>query len=341
MKVAMLYSFNDIRIEDVPVPEVKPGHALLRTRACGICSGDVMPWYIERKAPLVIGHELSGEIVEVGRGVTAVTKGDRVFVHHHAPCFSCRYCRRGDYVQCATWRNSRVIPGGVAEYVLIPSVNLKNDTLRLSKGMSFEDGALIEPAACVVKGLKRAAIRRGDTVMVLGLGVMGIMNVAVARHFGAGRIIGADMVKFRLEKAIEAGADQVLDVTNVDPIEALGEITKGEMAELVIVGPNSADAMSQGIRCVRPGGQVLLFTPAKPGEKLVIDPNHLYFNDVNVITSYSCGPTDTADAFELIKNDVISAEILVTHRFPVEKSEEAFRLTASAGDSLKCIIVFD
>jgi L-iditol 2-dehydrogenase len=170
---------------------------------------------------------------------------------------------------------------------------------------------------------------------------MGIMNVAVARHFGAGRIIGADMVKFRLEKAIEAGADQVLDVTNVDPIEALGEITKGEMAELVIVGPNSADAMSQGIRCVRPGGQVLLFTPAKPGEKLVIDPNHLYFNDVNVITSYSCGPTDTADAFELIKNDVISAEMVVTHRFPVEKSEEAFRLTASAGDSLKCIIVFD
>jgi L-iditol 2-dehydrogenase len=341
MKAAMLYGFNDIRIEDVPVPRVKPGHALLRTRACGICSGDVMPWYIEKKAPLVIGHELSGEIVEVGRGVTAVARGDRVFVHHHAPCFSCRYCRRGDYVQCATWRNSRIMPGGVSEYVLIPPVNLKNDTLRLSEEMTFEDGALIEPAACVVKGLKRAAVRRGDTVLVLGLGVMGIMNVAMARQFGAGRIIGADRVKFRLEKALEAGADQVINVTDLGLAEALNEITKSEMAEIVIVGPNSAEAMSQGIRCVRPGGQVLFFTPAKPEEKLVVDPNHLYFNDVNIITSYSCGPTDTADAFELIKKGVIPAEMIVTHRFPIEKTEEAFRLTATAGDSLKCMIVFD
>jgi L-iditol 2-dehydrogenase len=341
MKVARLYNFNDIRIEDVPVPGVRPGHALLRTRACGICSGDVMPWYIEKKAPLVIGHELSGEIVEVGRGVTAVAKGDRVFVHHHAPCFSCKYCRRGDYVQCATWQSSRIIPGGVSEYVLIPSVNLRNDTLRLSEGMTFEDGALIEPAACVVKGLKRAAVRRGDTVLVLGLGVMGIMNVAMARQFGAERIIGADRVEFRLKKAIEAGADQVIDVAGLDLVEALGEITRGEMAELVIVGPNSVEAMSQGIRCVRPGGQVLFFTPAKPGEKLVVDPNHLYFDDVNIITSYSCGPTDTADAFELIKKGMISPEMIVTHRFPIEKAKEAFRLTASAGDSLKCMIVFD
>ncbi len=341
MKVAKLYGFDDIRIEDVPVPEVGPGDALLRTRACGICSGDVMPWYIEKKAPLVLGHEPSGEIVEVGKEVTSVAQGERVFVHHHAPCFVCKFCRRGDYVQCATWRSSRIIPGGVSEYVLVPSVNLENDTLSLSEKMSFEDGALIEPAACVVKGLKRAAVRRGDTVLVIGLGVMGIMNVAIARHFGAGRIIGADMVKFRLDKAIEAGADEVIDVSGRNLVEALGEITKGEMAELVIVGPNSAEAMMQGIRCVRPGGQVLFFTPAKPGEKLVVDPNHLYFNDINIITSYSCGPTDTADALELIEKGVISAARIVTHRFPIERTGEAFRLTSSAGDSLKCMIVFD
>ncbi len=340
MKVARLYSFGDIRIENVSVPGAGPGDALLRTRACGICSGDVMPWYIEKKAPLVLGHEPSGEIVEVGREVTSVNKGDRVFVHHHAPCFVCKYCRRGDYVQCATWRSSRIIPGGVSEYVLIPSVNLENDTLLLSEGVSFEDGALIEPAACVVKGLRRAGLRRGDTVLVIGLGVMGIMNVAVARQYGAGRIICADMVKFRLEKAIEAGADEVIDVTGRDLVDALAEITKGEMAELVIVGPNSAEAMMQGMRCVRPGGQVLFFTPAKPGEKLVVDPNHLYFNDINIITSYSCGPTDTADALELIEKGVISASRIVTHRFPIEKTAEAFRLTAAAGDSLKCMIVF-
>jgi L-iditol 2-dehydrogenase len=341
MKVAKLYSYHEIRLEDVPMPHVGPGDALMKTRACGICSGDVMPWYIEKKAPLVPGHEPSGEIVEIGRDVNSFREGDRVFVHHHAPCFLCKHCRRGDYVQCTTWKTSRIIPGGISEYILIPSLNLNNDTIALSQDMSFEDGTLIEPVACVVKGLKRAKIRHGDTVLVIGLGAMGMMNIAIAREYGAGRIIGVDMVKYRLGRAVEFGADSVIDVSEGGLYESLKEITKGAMAELVIVGPNSVDVMTEGLRCVSPGGQALFFTPAKPGEKLILDPNLLYFNDINIITSYSCGPTDTADAYELIEKGVISAERLVTHRFEVEDAECAFRLTAAAGDSLKCLIIFD
>ncbi|MDA8433794.1 MAG: alcohol dehydrogenase catalytic domain-containing protein [Nitrospiraceae bacterium] len=341
MKAAKLYNFHDIRIEDVPVPEVGPGDALVRVRACGICSGDVMPWYIEKKAPLVLGHEPAGEVVETGRGVTSFGKGDRVFVHHHAPCLSCRHCRRGDYVQCETWRRSRIVPGGVSEYILVPSVNLENDTILLPEGMGFEDACLIEPAACVVKGLRRARIRRGDTVLVIGLGVMGMMNMLVARKYGAERVIGADMVRFRIEKGRELGADEVIDVSESGLLGGLREATAGGMADLVIVGPNSAGAMKEGLACVRPGGQVLFFTPAKPGEMLTIDPNHLYFNDINIITSYSCGPNDTADACELIEKGVVSAEKIVTHRFPIERTEEAFRLTAAAGDSLKSLVVFE
>jgi L-iditol 2-dehydrogenase len=341
MKVAKLYNFHDIRIEDVPVPEVGPNDALIRTRACGICSGDVMPWYIEKKAPLVLGHEPAGEVVETGRRVTSFKKGDRVFVHHHAPCLACRFCRRGDYVQCDTWRHSQIIPGGVSEYVLVPSVNLENDTILLPDGMGFEDASLIEPVACVVKGLKRARVRRGDTVLVIGLGVMGMMNIMIAKHYGAGRIVGADLVKFRLDRARELGADNVIDVSSADLREGLRGATGGEMAELVIVGPNSAEAMIQGLSCVRPGGQVLLFTPARPGELLSIDPNHLYFNDINIVTSYSCGPSDTADACELIGKGVVAAEKIVTHRFPIEKTGEAFSLTAAAGDSLKALVVFE
>jgi L-iditol 2-dehydrogenase len=112
MKVAKLYSFNDIRIEDIPIPEIGPREALLKTKASGICSGDVMQWYIEKKAPLVPGHEPSGEIVEIGSKVTTFKPGDRVFVHHHAPCLTCKFCRRGDYVHCETWKNTRIIPGG-------------------------------------------------------------------------------------------------------------------------------------------------------------------------------------------------------------------------------------
>jgi L-iditol 2-dehydrogenase len=341
MKIARLYSFNDIRIEDIPVPEVGPHDALMKTKACGICSGDVMKWYIEKKAPLVLGHEPTGEIVKVGKEVKSFTPGDRVFVHHHAPCFLCRHCQRGDYVQCSTWRNTKIIPGGISEYILIPELNLQNDTLNLPDSLSFEDGTLIEPAACVVKALKRSRMRRGDTVLIIGLGLMGQLHLLLSRKYGAERIIGADMVPFRIEKAKEFGADEVIDVSKCDLVSAVSDLTKREMADTVIVGPNSIEAMRQGLETAGAGGSVLFFTPSKPGERLTLNPNDLYFRDVNIITSYSCGPTDTADALEFIEEGIVSAQKLITHRFPIEKTVEAFSLTAKAGDSLKSIIVFD
>lgn len=340
MKVAKLYSFNDIRIEEIPIPKVGSDDALMKTAACGICSGDVMPWYIEKKAPVVPGHEPAGEIVEVGKGVSSFKPGDRVFTHHHAPCFTCRPCKRGDYVLCDTWKKTRIIPGGVSEYILIPKINLENDTLTLSDSLSYEDGTLIEPTACVVKALKRADIKHGDIVLVIGLGVMGLLNVLLARRNGARRIIGADMVPFRLDKALELGADDIIDVAKDNLIESLASLTDGIMADLVIACPNSVDTMIQGIASAGAGGKVLFFTPAKPGESLTLQPNDLYFKDTNIITSYSCGPTDTADALEIIEEGIVRAEKLVTHRFPIEKTAEAFNLTAQAKDSLKSIVVF-
>lgn len=341
MKVAKLYSFNDIRIEDIPIPKIGPRDVILKTKASGICSGDVMPWYIEKKAPLVLGHEPAGEIVEVGSDVTSFRPGDRVFVHHHAPCFTCKYCKRGDYVQCDTWKKTKIIPGGISEYILIPEINLENDTLNLTDGLSYEDGTLIEPLACVIKGLKRAKVINGDTVLVIGLGFMGILNGIVARRYGAGRLIGADKVPYRLNRAMELGFDDVIDVSRVKVKEVLNEITGGNMAELVIVCPNSVDAMKDGISSIGPGGTVLMFAPIKPDERLTINPNELYFKDISIVTSYSCGPTDTADALDLLKEGTVKAENLITHRFPIEKTAEAFRLTAEARDSLKSVIVFD
>ncbi len=341
MKVAKLYSFNDIRIEDIPIPEVGPKDALLKTKASGICSGDVMPWYIEKKAPLVLGHEPSGEIVEVGKDVTSFRPGDRVFVHHHAPCFICRHCKRGDYVQCDTWRKTRIIPGGISEYILIPEINLENDTLNLPDSLSYEDGTFIEPLACVIKGLKRVRIKHGDIVLVIGLGFMGILNGIIAKRYGAGKVIGADIVPYRLDLALKLGLGDVIDVSKVSLKEALKEITGGEMAQIVIVGPNSVDAIRDGLSSIGEGGIILMFAPVKPDERLTIDPNELYFKDISLVTSYSCGPTDTADTLEIIKKGTVRAEKLVTHRFPIEKTAEAFRLTAEARDSLKSVIVFE
>ena len=340
MKVAKFYSFHDIRIEDMPVPEPGPGEALVKVRASGICSGDVMPWYIEKKAPLVLGHEPAGEIIAAGENVQNVKPGDRVFVHHHAPCMKCAFCRRGDYVQCDTWRSSRIIPGGIAEYILVPQGNLQTDTLILPEKVTFEDAVLVEPLACVVKSLTRSGIKKGDTILVIGLGVMGMLHILLASRFGAGRVIGADMVDFRLEKAGEVGADAVIHVEKEPLKDTLLSLTHGRGADIVIVGPNSIRAMDGGVNCAAAGGTVVLFTPAKPGERLTIDPNYLYFRDISIVTSYSCGPDDTRRALELIEEGTVTAERLVTHRFSIEETADAYRTVAQAWDSLKVIIVF-
>jgi len=341
VKIAKLYHLNDIRIEHVPIPDIGPHDALIRTKACGICSGDVMRWYIEKKAPLVVGHEPAGEIARVGREVASFKPGERVFVHHHAPCNTCRHCVRGNFVQCTAWRETRLVPGGISEYIMIPQRNLENDTLRIPDEVSYEDATLIEPAACVIKALKRIHMRGGETVLVIGLGAMGLMHVLLAKKYGAARIIGADMVPFRLSKAKEMGADEVIDVSQNVLVDTLGDITGGEMADVVVVGPNSVDAMHQGIASTGRGGTTLLFTPAKPDELLTIDPNHVYFRDIRIVSSYSCGPDDTREALNVVRERVITAQKLISHRFRIENTAEAVRLTAEARNSLKCIIVFD
>jgi L-iditol 2-dehydrogenase len=166
------------------------------------------------------------------------------------------------------------------------------------------------------------------------------MQILVSRRYGVGTIIGADMVPYRIGRAKELGADEVIDVSKDDLISALNDLTHGKMADIVVVGPNSIHAMRQGMKAVGSGGSVLFFTPAKPGEKLSIDPNDLYFRDVNIVTSYSCGPDDTRDALNIIREGVITSRKLVTHQFPIENTGEAFRLTAEARNSLKCVVVF-
>lgn len=341
MKIARLHSFNDIRIEEIPEPEVAPDEALVKVKASGICSGDVMPWYIEKKAPVVIGHEAAGEIAKVGGNVTSFRKGDRVFAHHHAPCMGCSFCKRGDFVQCVEWRKTGINPGGIAEYILVNEGILKHDTLVLPHTVSYEDATLIEPAACVIKSLNRSGIKKDDTILIIGLGVMGMMHIFLSREYGAQTIIGADMVHFRLKKAIHLGADAVVDINKKSLKEQVLSITGGKGAEIVIVGPNSVDAMNKGLQCVAPGGTVVFFTPAKPDETLSIDPNYLYFNDIQIVSSYSCGPEDTRRALEFVKRRIIAAERLVTHRFKIDEADKAYKTVAEANESLKVLVVFD
>lgn len=338
MQVARLYDFGDIRVEQSARPEVGPDDILVRASACGICSGDIMPWYIRRKAPLVLGHEPVGVVEEAGAAVRGFRPGERVFVHHHAPCFGCAACRRGEYVQCATWRASKITPGGMAEYFLVSAEN-QRDTLRLPDDVADIDGVLVEPAACVVKSIRRSGLKPGETILVIGLGIMGMMHIKLARHRGAGLVIGADLFETRASRAKALGADIGLVVSGDDLAEQVRQITDGAMADVVIVGPGTARALTAGIAAAGKGATVLQFTATPPEEEMLVRPHDLYFNETRLIPSYSCGPDDTREALELVRRGVLSARELVTHRFPLARICEAYD-QAQKPDSLKVVVTF-
>jgi L-iditol 2-dehydrogenase len=338
MQVARLYDFGDIRLEQSPLPEPGPDDLLVRVTACGICSGDIMPWYIRRKAPLVLGHEPVGVVTETGRSVRNFHSGDRVFVHHHAPCFDCSPCRRGEYVQCATWRASHLVPGGMAEYFLVSSTN-QRDTLKLPDDIDDLDAVLIEPAACVVKSIRRSGLRAGDTVLVIGLGIMGMMHVKLARHQGAGMIIGADLFEERALRARQLGAEHGIMVTGENLIEQVREITAGAMADVVIVGPGTSRAINTGIASAGKAATVVQFTATPPEDEIMLRPHDLYFNETRLVPSYSCGPDDTREALELVRQGVLQANELVTHRFPLTRISEAYK-QAQHPSSLKVVVTF-
>jgi L-iditol 2-dehydrogenase len=297
MRAAVLYDVDDVRIEERPVPALGDGEVLVRTMASGICSGDVMAWYIRRKAPLVLGHEPAGVVADT-RGNAKFSIGDRVFVHHHAPCFACRACARGEYVQCATWRATKIDPGGIAEYFRVPEANLR-DTLPLPQTVSFPDASLIEPLACVIKSLRRSGLRAGDRLYIIGLGVMGQLQALTGRSLGA-EVFASDYIEARRNVAIRNGA------TAFHPDDTRSVL--GDGADVVICGPGTAKAMQRAVEAGAPAGTVVMFTPFPPDVPVSIDPERLYFNDLSVVASYSCGPNDTRAALDLIAKGTVSAE---------------------------------
>lgn len=332
MQCAVLYDVGDIRIEEREVPPIGEGELLVRTRACGICSGDIMRWYVRRKAPFVFGHEPAGVVAAIGPGEAprddagrAFAIGDRVFAHHHAPCFVCEACTRGDFVQCDTWRASAIDPGGMAEYFRVSRENVR-DTLRLPGSVSFEDASLVEPLACVVKSLRRGGVRAGDTVLVMGLGVMGQLHVLAARAAGA-RVVGSDFLEERRALAERNGAIAV----HPDDVP--------EDAGVVICGPGTRDAIRSALTAVRPGGTVVMFTPLDPAAELSLDAERFYFKDLRLVASYSCGPNDTREALSLIANRIVTVEKIGAVTFAFQEVATAHSALARAR-VVKPIVLF-
>jgi L-iditol 2-dehydrogenase len=331
MKAVEIQPDGSVSVVDREMPTIGPGDALLRPCAAGICGSDLLDWYVRRKAGTVVGHEIAGEIVEVGKSVTGFAAGDRVVPHHHAPCLACQQCLAGRYVHCAAWRSSRLDPGGMSEYVRIPADNLSRDTLKVPAHLSDEEAAWTEPLATVVKAMSRARLAAGQSILVIGLGSAGQLAVRLARARGAARIAGADRVRSRLDAAQRGGADELIDVSGQEP--------RGTF-DVVFVCPGKSDVIQQAAARVAPGGTLLLFTMAPPEETLALSSYELYFREISLVPSYSCGPTDTREALELLGFGKVPVADLVTHRFPIAHAAEAFARARDPEGSVKVMVTF-
>ena len=338
MRVAMYYNNRDVRVEEMPVPQIGPGELLVRVRASGICGSDVMEWYRVARAPMVLGHEVAGEVVQVGEGVERFNEGDAMVVTHHVPCNACHYCLSGHHTVCDTLRETSFDPGGFAEYLRVPAINVDRGVFKLPGGLSFEEASFAEPLACVLRGQKRANIQPGQSVLVLGSGLAGLLHINLARTLGAGRIVATDMVEYRLEAARKFGADFAFSATDDVPAR-LREVNDGRLADLVIVCTGAIPALKQALESVDRGGTVLFFAPTEPGVNISVPINDVFFrNDVTLTTTYAGAPANLASALELIGAGSVRVGEMITHRLGLAEAALGFKLTAEAGDSLKVII---
>ncbi len=330
MKVARYIGGGEIAVVDEPVPECPPGGLLVRTEASGLCSGELMDWYMDRKIPHVLGHEVAGIVVESEEPGFPV--GTRVFAHHHAACGECEMCRKGLHVHCAQWKRTRLLPGGMAEYFAVSADNL-DDAFSVDE-LRPVDAALIEPLACVMKsvtgcgalaraigtsGLQRG--RENPPTAVIGLGSMGLMHMLVLPH-----AVGYDLSESRLEHARAIGLDA-------------RHPSRLERADLVFVCPGNKTALDLAIELSNPGATIVLFAPMPPGAETPVDLNKVYFSDLRLVSSYSCGPHDTNLAAKLIGQGRIKAEQVVSDFISIDELPAAYQ-KMKRGDILKAMVVF-
>jgi L-iditol 2-dehydrogenase len=333
MKVSMWYNNNDIRVEEVPTPSPGQGEMLVKVISCGICGSDIVEWYRLPRAPLVQGHEVGVEVVETGEGVNNYKKGDRLFIAPKVPCLKCNYCLKGHYPQCNAVKAR--LPGGFAEYILVPKELVTNGSYRLPDNVSYDQATFIEPLACVVRAQRLASIEEEQTLLILGSGMSGLLHIKLAKYKKC-KVIATDINKSRLELAKRFGADHVVEADS-DILEHLIDAS-GRKADAVIVTTSAMSAFKQAWETVDMGGVVVLFAVPGPDKDVTVPINDFWRKEIRILTSYYCGPPDIEEALDLITKGDIKVDDLITHRLPLNATDKGFKLLLDGAGSLKIII---
>lgn len=339
MKAAVYYSNEDIRVEEVPIPEISKKEILVKVIASGVCGSDVMEWYRLKKAPLVLGHEVAGVIEKVGSEVKNFKEGDRVAIAHHVPCNVCYHCLMGKHTICETLRKTNFEPGGFCEYMRVPEINITNGgVFLLPDKLTYEEASFVEPLACVIRAQRLLQIKAGMTVVVLGTGISGVLHVALARALGASTIIGIDVSEFRIESALSNGATCAFFFNNFRE-EILRRINNDRLADVVILSTGAPAAIESALKYVERGGSLLIFAPSPPDYTFKINFNNVFWrNEIHIVSSYAGAPIDYYTALQLLKYENIKVKKMITHRLPLTEIKQAFKLVSEAKNSLKVII---
>ncbi len=324
MKAALFYPPLDFRLEELPLPELQEGEALLEVKSCGICGTDLFK-VREGKKSQVLGHEISGVIREV-KGISPFSGGERVFVAHHIPCFLCRYCRHGNFSLCSQFQQTNIYPGGFSQFIRIPRVNLMQGTIMLPPQLSFDEATLVEPFACVLRNIKRIKPHPEDEILVIGGGPAGIMHVILLRLLGIKRI---DVVEIQEERRGYLGKFPV------DNIFSPGEGKKEY--DIAIVCAGNLPAIQEGVKNIRRGGILNIFAQAPEDTRLDISPNQIYF-ECTFLGTYSSSPVEQREIMELLKERKIKVSSLITHTFPLSRIREAINIALKGKESCKIII---
>jgi L-iditol 2-dehydrogenase len=333
MQAAVYRGVDDVRLETVNVPTIGPGEMLVRVHSCGVCGTDLKKISTgSHSAPRIFGHETSGVVAAVGEKVRAWQPGDRVVVFHHIPCRECFYCQNKTFAQCATYKKVGCTAGfepsggGFAEYVRVMDWIVEHGTVRIPDGISFEQASFVEPVNTCMKGIEALRLRRGETVLTIGQGPIGILLGVLAQRAGVS-IITSDLHAERLKIGTSFGLALTIDASRANIVERVRELTEGRGADVVILAVGGNSLIRTAMDAARPGGRVLLFAQTQHSEA-VIDPAAICVNEKTLIGSYSASVDLQEESVRFVMSREMDLERLVSHRFPLTESTEALQLAA-------------
>ena len=342
MKSVSVIGKGLVSVDEVTAPKLmEDGDILIKMHACGVCGSDLEKVYGQYgMSSAKLGHEPSGEVINVGKSVDDFNVGDRVFIHHHVACYTCYFCRHGDYTMCDMYQKSNITPCGLSEQILVPEWNVSHGgVIRLPDTVTFDEASFIEPLGCCIRALNKCNFQKGDDIAIIGSGPAGIMHVKLAKAFGAGKIIVLDINDFRMNFVKKYGDVHIFNsITDKDLTRKIKDLTGHRGVDLSIVATGSTKALIQSFEITRKGGKIMLFGVPSKGSEIPIDVSKIYSNEQSLISCYAASEIETNQALKLITEKRIDVKQLITHRFSINRADEAIRCAHEANDAMKVIV---